>query len=102
MPSTPDDRLIELLLRWEELRRQGRDESAEGLCADCPELAPDLARRIGALRAAGTRLGGDDSPGPSATATQFHDDASGESSSNGTPPPGTRYRRLRFHARGGL
>jgi serine/threonine protein kinase len=45
-----DPRLDELLLRWEELRDQGRTVPAEELCADCPELLAELKRRIRALR----------------------------------------------------
>ena len=45
-----EDRLGELLLRWDELRRQGRDVTARELCADCPELVEELARRIEAVR----------------------------------------------------
>jgi serine/threonine-protein kinase len=46
----PDDpRLADLLLRWEELRDQGRSVSAEELCRDSPELLPELRRRIQAL-----------------------------------------------------
>ena len=33
-----DDRLEDLLGRWEDLRRQGRAASLEELCRDCPEL----------------------------------------------------------------
>ena len=52
MSNTPtEDRLGELLLRWDELRRQGRDVPAEDLCADCPELAAELRRRIEVVRA---------------------------------------------------
>jgi hypothetical protein len=51
MSSVPtEDRLIELLLRWDELRRQGRDPSAVELCADCPELVDELRRRIEVVR----------------------------------------------------
>jgi serine/threonine-protein kinase len=46
----PDDpRLADLLLRWEELRDQGQSVSAEKLCVECPELLPELRRRIQAL-----------------------------------------------------
>jgi tetratricopeptide (TPR) repeat protein/tRNA A-37 threonylcarbamoyl transferase component Bud32 len=51
MSSMPtEDRLGELLLRWDDLRRQGRDVSAGELCPDCPELADKLRRRIEILR----------------------------------------------------
>src|SRR5215472_14202738 len=41
-----DDRLVELLLRWEELRDQGQLISAEELCRDCPELLEEVRRRL--------------------------------------------------------
>ncbi|MCE9568098.1 MAG: protein kinase [Planctomycetes bacterium] len=44
MPS--EDRLMDLLLEWEELREQGRLVSAEELCRDCPELIDEVQRRI--------------------------------------------------------
>jgi eukaryotic-like serine/threonine-protein kinase len=51
MSSVPiEDRLGELLLRWDELRRQGHDVSAGELCADCPELADEVRRRIEVVR----------------------------------------------------
>jgi serine/threonine protein kinase len=51
MPSMPtEDRLGELLLRWDDLRRQGRDLPADELCTDCPELAGELRRRIEVVR----------------------------------------------------
>jgi serine/threonine protein kinase len=46
---TEMSRLSELSLRWEELRQQGLDVTAEDLCHDCPELAPALRARIEAL-----------------------------------------------------
>src|SRR6516165_3516522 len=45
------DQLGDLLMRWEELREQGRPVTAEELCGDCPELLDDLRRRIEALQA---------------------------------------------------
>ena len=36
-------RVQELLLHWQELHHQGREVSASSLCADCPELAEELA-----------------------------------------------------------
>ncbi len=52
MSSSPtEERLDELLLRWDELRRQGRDISAEELCGDVPELLAELRRRIEVVRA---------------------------------------------------
>lgn len=39
----------ELLLQWEEARRNGRQLSVEELCANCPEHAEEVRRRIGAI-----------------------------------------------------
>jgi serine/threonine-protein kinase len=51
MSSTSiEDRLEELLQRWDERQRRGEDVPAEGLCADCPELAAELRRRIDAVK----------------------------------------------------
>lgn len=47
---TTDERLEDLLLRWEELADAGQGVSAEELCRDCPELTDELRRRIDALR----------------------------------------------------
>jgi WD40 repeat protein/tRNA A-37 threonylcarbamoyl transferase component Bud32 len=41
-----DERLVELLLQWEELREQGQPVSAEELCRDCPELLDEARRRM--------------------------------------------------------
>jgi WD40 repeat protein len=64
-PPSGDDRLQDLLLRWEELGRQGRSVTAEELCRDCPELLEPLLRQIRALRAMDAVL----SAGASQTAT---------------------------------
>jgi serine/threonine-protein kinase len=49
--------LGELLLRWQELHSEGQHASAEHLCADCPELLPELRQQIEALRAMEALLG---------------------------------------------
>ena len=49
VPQPLDERMNDLLSRWEDLREQGQTVSAESLCADCPELASELARHIQAL-----------------------------------------------------
>jgi serine/threonine protein kinase len=41
-----DSQVSELLLRWQELRRQGRIVTAAELCADCPEVAGELECRM--------------------------------------------------------
>jgi hypothetical protein len=47
---THNDRIDEMLSRWEELHRRGQEVSAAELCADRPEMADELRRRIRALR----------------------------------------------------
>lgn len=45
-----EERLDDLLLRWEELHEAGETVDAATLCRDCPELSAELQRRIEALR----------------------------------------------------
>ena len=47
----------ELLLRWQELRDQGRAVSPEELCAGRPDLLDDLRRQVEALRSMERFLG---------------------------------------------
>src|SRR5947207_579914 len=44
-----DPRVSDLLLRWDEHRRQGQLLSAEQLCADCPELLEHVQARMQAV-----------------------------------------------------
>jgi serine/threonine protein kinase len=44
-----DDRLEQLILRWQESHEAGRPVSARELCADCPELTETLQRCMEAL-----------------------------------------------------
>jgi len=55
MPA--DTRVHDLLLRWEELRKQGQAVSAAELCRDCPELSAELQRQIDAMQSVGRMLG---------------------------------------------
>lgn len=45
-----DEKISDLLLRWEEAQERGEDLAAENLCADCPELIEPVRKRIAALR----------------------------------------------------
>jgi serine/threonine protein kinase len=97
--------LIDLLLRWEERRQSGEPVSAEELCADCPELLGELRRHIDQFRALEAPRR-EDSTGDSSD-TDFSTALQEDSSQNGTSKEvpdsaAARYRRLRFHARGGL
>ncbi len=51
-----EERFFELLERWEELQRQGREISPQELCADDPELRPQLEQAIRKLQNASPYL----------------------------------------------
>jgi serine/threonine protein kinase len=103
MSSVPtEDRLGELLLRWDELRRQGRDVSAGELCADCPELAAELRRRIEVVRGLEPVL---DVEPTRSVATPGAGDPDGSGPHRRPPdgrPAAAVYRPQRYHSRGGL
>ena len=48
---TPEDRIQELLERWDDRRKLGDELSAEELCHDCPQLLEEVRKRIEALKA---------------------------------------------------
>jgi len=48
--SSRDDRITDLLLRWEEEREMGDDLPIDQLCAQCPELRDDVEQKIEALK----------------------------------------------------
>src|SRR5207248_256703 len=82
------------------LRVQDESLLVEDLCAECPELAGELKRRIGAL-AAMDRLFGGDASSTAAPGTWVAGDA-GEPVPPPTATSALRYRPLRLLARGGL
>src|SRR5262245_31634071 len=92
-----DPRLDQLLQRWEELCQQGENPSAAELCATCPELAGELARRIALLRdfdplLANTSCTTAVQPGPAPAGGPSRESATAQA----------EYRDLRFHRAGGL
>ncbi|MEI8018537.1 MAG: serine/threonine-protein kinase, partial [Schlesneria sp.] len=46
-----NDRLLDLVVLWEERREAGKPATAEELCRDCPDLLPALRNRLKALGA---------------------------------------------------
>jgi hypothetical protein len=72
MSDEADEKLLEeLLLRWEELREQGREAGAETLCAGRPDLVAELEQRIRDLNEVDdilNRPGRQADPGPGRTA----------------------------------
>jgi WD40 repeat protein/tRNA A-37 threonylcarbamoyl transferase component Bud32 len=89
-----DPRVIDLVLRWEELRARGHSIPAEELCCACPELLPDVRRGLADLRALRALVGTEsasptDASVPAAAASAW------------VVAEG-RYRPARLHAQGGL
>jgi serine/threonine-protein kinase len=86
-----DERVVDLLLRYEDLCERGRPPTPEELCRDCPDLLGEVRQRLQHLRAinefASTEAQG---AAPSAARERRWDGA------------GLRYRPLHFHAEGGL
>jgi predicted Ser/Thr protein kinase len=54
-----DSRLLELIVRWEDLRESGQPIDVDELCSECPELLPALRERLQALGAVNAVLAGD-------------------------------------------
>jgi hypothetical protein len=84
-PMPHDDRLLEVLQRWEEFRAQNRDISPEELCADCPEQLGAVRRAMRTIRRVDTLLDpneGGDAPGKG---TEDPDRTRNEAPA---PPPG--------------
>jgi WD40 repeat protein/tRNA A-37 threonylcarbamoyl transferase component Bud32 len=99
--SAVEDRLLDLLVRWDELRRQGHHATAEELCSECPELAENLQERIHALRGIDPVLDIEET-------ARFSNPGNlgAERAAERKLPDRLRalatYRPRRFHARGGL
>jgi serine/threonine-protein kinase len=93
----PDDtQLRDLLGRWEELRGRGETPDLADLCRDCPERLAEVRSVLRDLRRFDPP--GDTVPGQPSTpaaAAAAGEDAPTEAFA------GSRYRPLRFHARGG-
>src|SRR5947209_4724444 len=71
-------RISELLLRWEDARKQGQALMPEEICADCPELLEEVQRRIQNTRVLDA-LRADEPGSPSAEEGQPTDTPSGRS-----------------------
>ncbi len=102
MAAAPfEDRLIDLLIQWEESRRQGPDLRAEDLCSDCPELVEELRHRIEAVRAMGPVIGAE----TMAQRSTPWDSECGDGETDHVVPDVLRasavYRPQHCHARGG-
>ncbi len=61
-----ETRVDELLSLWQERRARGQDMTPAELCADCPELLPEVERRLAALRDAQGMIDTDNAPASTA------------------------------------
>src|SRR3954451_7946217 len=59
-----DDRIVELLLAWEDATARGDPPTPEDLCRDCPELLPEFRRVLGGVGAVNALLKGAGAPDP--------------------------------------
>jgi eukaryotic-like serine/threonine-protein kinase len=97
MSSTdPDDRLAELLLRWEEAWEQGNDVPAEQLAAESPDLVEPLRRQIVMLKKMAWMKGDSDAE------TDEGADTKGRPDPLTSKTLGGRYRIDAFLAEGGF
>src|SRR5438552_3460830 len=93
-------RVLDLLLRWEEGREQDQPVTLEELCRDCPELLPEVRQRLRHLNSLASMFEKPQealTPPPLTILT-----ATSGGARPATATESSRYRRLRFHARGGL
>jgi len=98
MQMSQDILVDQLVAQWTELLEQGQFVPPEELCAANPELLPDVQRRIDALD---VRVGEEtEAAEVGAMMTVVESEAS--SGLLGTLTLKQEYRKLRFHARGGL
>jgi serine/threonine-protein kinase len=95
-----DDRVLDLLGRYEELLGQGQHVTPEELCRDCPDLITEVRRRIEGLRALNPLFSTPEEVADSIPTRDTSVDTQVEQVR--WDPAGHRYRPIRFHARGGL
>jgi hypothetical protein len=84
-----DDRLAELLVRWEDATARGDPPTLDELCRDCPELLPDFRRLVARVGVVNALLQGETAGPDNAADLPVRIDAG-------------RYRALGFHAAGGI
>jgi tetratricopeptide (TPR) repeat protein len=96
-----DERVIDLLLRYEEQCANGRPPNPEDLCRDCPELLDEVRRRIEHLHAI-DHFATSGRLAPTADPPTVASPSEGTARERQWDAAGLRYRPLHFHAEGGL
>ena len=69
-----EEQILDLLVRWDDLRSQEKEISPEELCSECPELLEEVRRRIASLKATAwmEKSGDEPSPKPAPTVGMPH------------------------------
>jgi tetratricopeptide (TPR) repeat protein/tRNA A-37 threonylcarbamoyl transferase component Bud32 len=98
---TIEEHLLDLLTRWDEAQREGRDLPPEELCAACPEFVEEVRRRIAVLRQVGAVLD-DGSTGTYQSPGQAGPDGAVSSGIPSALSATSTYLPQRHHAQGGL
>ena len=91
-----DSRVIDLLVQFEDHQAEGRPITPETLCQDCPELLDQVRQHVAILDSINTKL---------ASRSNFASAPLNAPRVGGpiaTMPPWHRFRKVQFHARGGL
>src|SRR5262245_8464680 len=94
---TVDPRILNLLSRWEECQQQGQPCLPEELCRDCPELLEEFRRHLQALQEVNGLLRTEKLAG-----APGHPVMQGGAAFVQGILPGSRYRMVRQHDKGGL
>jgi serine/threonine-protein kinase len=100
-PAPLEDRLLDLLISWEDSRRQGRELRPEELCADCPALCDELRRRMEAVQALAPILDVATTPDDTTTGDGGHGSVAEEAGLPDLLVAAAVYRPQRRHAVGG-
>lgn len=99
---TDTARVEQLISQWEELLGQGQYVPAEELCLDCPELIDEVQKRIEALSPRIDQQGQETAVSDVGGMATVIESERAELPDAGALVIEQQYRKLRFHARGGL
>jgi Protein kinase domain len=97
-----NDRLLDLVVLWEELHEAGKPISIEELCLDCPDLLPALRKRLKALGALDAMLANETNAGAATVVKDGNPTGNRHTSRVETLPVIPGYEIIRELGRGGM